>query len=73
MIIDAETNEKYAYIRVGETFQRLEEQIIRLTLEHEQWNVTRAARTLQLAIRTVRNKMKKYGIRAPINGNNRQF
>jgi transcriptional regulator with PAS, ATPase and Fis domain len=47
---------------VGSTMEETERELIRSTLRHTSGNKTRAARILDISVKTMHNKVKKYGL-----------
>lgn len=47
---------------VGSTMEETERELIRSTLHHTAGNKTRAARILDISVKTMHNKVKKYGL-----------
>jgi len=48
-------------LRVGSTVKEAEKALILKTLEHTSNNKTRAARILEISLKTLHNKLKEYG------------
>ena len=47
---------------VGSTMEDAERELIRSTLAHTSGNKTRAAKILGISLKTMHNKVKKYGL-----------
>jgi DNA-binding NtrC family response regulator len=60
----APTDSDAAFVRlpVGSTMTDAEQQMIRSTLVHTSGNKTRAAKILGISLKTMHNKVKKYGL-----------
>lgn len=56
---------KNNYLRFGMTIEEAEKNLIYITLEKLKGNKTRTAWTLGIAIKTLRNKIRKYQIDMP--------
>ena len=59
--LDRETNQDNLSF-IGMTMAEIEEMVIRRTLEHTGGNRTRAARMLDISLRTLQRKLKEYGL-----------
>jgi DNA-binding NtrC family response regulator len=58
----ADSDEPRVVIRVGSTMEETEREMIRSTLAHTEGNKTRAAKILDISLKTMHNKVKKYGL-----------
>jgi transcriptional regulator with GAF, ATPase, and Fis domain len=44
--------EKFVWFRLGDTLEQIQEEIFAVCLEHAEWNLTRAAKSLGISRRT---------------------
>jgi two-component system, NtrC family, response regulator AtoC len=58
----AEGGHPYVQIRVGQSLQEAERQLLQKTLDFVKGNKKQAAEMLKISLKTIYNKMKQYGI-----------